>query len=66
MAAESRSAPTGRISPAQLRTALFVLLLLFLPALVVAAATISSPPWAPGAFLLVAMGYVPVVMLIFL
>lgn len=66
MAAESRSEPTGKISPTQLRTALFVLLLLLLPALVIAAATISSPPWAPGVFVLVAMGYVPVVMLIFL
>lgn len=66
MTAESRIDPTGRVSPRQLRTAMFVLLLLLLPALTLGAAIISSPPWAPGVFVLAAMAYVPVVILIFL
>jgi hypothetical protein len=66
MTAESRIDPTGRVSPKQLRTAMIVLLLLLVSALTVAAATISSPPWAPGVFVLVATAYVPVVILIFL
>ena len=65
MTAESRVDPTGRVSPKQLRTAMFVLLLLLVSALVVGAATISSPPWAPGVFVLTAVAYVPVVVLIF-
>ena len=66
MTAESRIDPTGRISPKQLRTAMFVLWFLLVPALVVGAATISSPPWAPGVFVLTAVAYVPIVILIFL
>lgn len=65
MTAESRIDSTGRISPKQLRTAMFVLLLLLVPALTIGAATISSPPWAPGIFVLAAAAYVPVVILIF-
>lgn len=65
MAAESRIDSTGSASSRLQQATMLVLVLLLLPALAVGAVTVSSPPWAPGAFALIAVAYVPVIILIF-
>ena len=65
MSAESRIDSTGRADSRLVQATMLVLMLLLLPALVTGAVTVSSPPWAPGIFALIAVAYVPVVMLVF-
>lgn len=65
MAAESQIDSTGSASPRLVQATMLVLVLLLLPALVTGAVAISSPPWAPGIFALIAVAYVPVAILIF-
>jgi len=63
MGNENKIDPAGIVSPTQLLAAMFVLLLVVVPALITGAVTISSPSWAPAMFAVAAVAYVPLVIL---